>query len=66
MEKLPIWIIRNLRKYHNCLLDNETQRKLGEDVIISELNEMGFEGVCIVPTNGDFVIEVKTTDGKFD
>ncbi len=64
-ENFPMWIIYNLRKYNNCLLDKKILKKISEAGITEILEEYGFEGISIEIVNEDRIIEVKKIDRLF-
>lgn len=45
-KKLDYYIYRNLQKYGNCYIDEDSYNKMGEKYILSELKKKDYD--CII------------------
>ncbi|MFV0552156.1 MAG: hypothetical protein ACK5L6_09605 [Anaerorhabdus sp.] len=64
MDILPEWILNNLRKYNNCLVDKNLMEKYKKEEIIGELTVKGFKGITFNFINDNHIIEVSGVDRK--
>lgn len=45
-KKLEDYVYRNLKKYSNCYIDEDSYNKMGEKYILSELKKHGYD--CVI------------------
>ncbi len=62
MRNIPDWVLYNLERYNNCLLEKKLVKKCGVPTIIKELETIGFKGSTIELRNGSYIAEVKQVD----
>lgn len=62
MRNIPDWVLYNLERYNNCLLEKKLVKRFGVPTILKELEAIGFKGSTIELRNGSYIAEVKQID----